>query len=325
MSIVSTPAGVGGAAARRSVEKLTTRTTDWTGNGFRLALLFGLSIAVLALLAVMYDVIVDGVPYLSDRGTEFITERESSRSSEYGIFNGLRGTFWIGVFVVLFSFPIGIGAAIYLEEYAPDNRLKRIIETNIRNLAGVPSVVYGIFGLIIFVQWMDGFFPNSVEQHLGQTTAAAGATLAVLVLPIVIITSAEAIRAVPRSLREAGYGVGATKWEIVKDHVLPYAAPGIFTGTLLSLARALGEAAPLILIGGVTGRLGSRSGLFDLDQLGEQFMAMPLLIAELAKQPNTVGQWNEATAAAIICLLVVVLLANLIAITLRNRFEKKRG
>jgi len=145
------------------------------------------------------------------------------------------------------------------------------------------------------------------------------------VLPIVIITASEAIRAVPRPLREAGYGVGATKWEVTRHHVLPYAAPGILTGTLLSLARALGEAAPLILVGGVTGRLGPRSGLFELEQLGEQFTALPLQIAELAKQPANSGRWTDATAAAIVALLAVVIIANTVAILLRNHFEKKRG
>ena len=120
------------------------------------------------------------------------------------------------MFVVVFSFPIGIGAAIYLEEYAPDNRVTRFIEINIRNLAGVPSVVYGVLGLAIFVRALDGFYPSSLDKHLGSTTAAAGATLAILVLPIVIITSAEAIRAVPQALREGGFGVGATKWEVIR-------------------------------------------------------------------------------------------------------------
>ena len=273
----------------------------------------------------MWDVLGDGTGFLFDRGWDFITGNAKSRSDEYGIFEGLRGTFWIGVFVVVFSFPIGIGAAIYLEEYAPDNRVTGFIELNIRNLAGVPSVVYGVLGLAIFVRALDGFYPSSLDKHLGSTTAAAGATLAILVLPIVIITSAEAIRAVPQALREGGFGVGATKWEVIRHHVLPYAAPGIFTGTLLSLARALGEAAPLILVGGVLGSLGPKSSLFELEQLGERFTAMPLMITQLAKKPAFVGDWNSATAAAILVLLVVVIFANLVAILLRNHFEKKRS
>ena len=170
----------------------------------------------------------------------------------------------------------------------------------------------------------EKFYPNSIEKHLGSTTAAAGSTLAILVLPIVIITSAEAIRAVPQALREGGYGVGATKWEVIKHHVLPYAAPGIFTGTLLSLARALGEAAPLILVGGVLGSLGPKSSLFELEQLGERFTAMPLMITQLAKKPAFIGDWNAATAGAILVLLAVVISANIVAILLRNYFENKR-
>jgi phosphate transport system permease protein len=321
-----TTIGVGGRQARQTVEaNLSGSRVDASGWTFVILLLGGLAIAIFFLGAVMWDVLHDGIPYLTDRGTAFLSETGSSRSEEFGIFEGLRGTFWIGVFVVVFAFPTGIAAAIYLEEYAPDNRLTRFIELNIRNLAGVPSVVYGVLGLSIFVNRLHGFYPSSVERHLGSTTAAAGATLAILVLPIVIITSAEAIRAVPRPLREAGYGVGATKWEVTRHHVLPYAAPGILTGTLLSLARALGEAAPLILIGGVLGSLGPRSGLLDLEQLGEQFTAMPLVITQLAKKPSTVGDWNAATAAAIIVLLAMVILANAAAIVLRNHFEKKRG
>ncbi len=306
-------------------QQLTRGRRDWSGACFKATLVLSVLAACGVLAAVIGDVLADGVPFLADRGWSFITEDVSSRADEYGIFEGLRGTFWIGMFVVVFSFPIGIGAAIYLEEYAPDSRWSRVIELNIRNLAGVPSVVYGVLGLAIFVQLLDGFFPSTVERHLGATTAAAGATLAILVLPIVIITSSEAIRAVPRSLREAGYGVGATKWEVTRHHVLPYAAPGILTGTLLSLARALGEAAPLIVIGGVLGSLGPRSSLLELEQLGEQFTAMPLLITQLAKKPSTIGNWNDATAAAIIALLAVVIVANAGAILLRNHFEKKRG
>ncbi|HAY50629.1 MAG TPA: phosphate ABC transporter permease PtsA [Acidimicrobiaceae bacterium] len=312
-------------AKEKVAADLQGKTFDFAGAVFRLSLLTGLAFGILILGAVMWDVLGDGTGFLFDRGWDFITGNAKSRSDEYGIFEGLRGTFWIGVFVVVFSFPIGIGAAIYLEEYAPDNRVTRFIELNIRNLAGVPSVVYGVLGLAIFVRALDGFYPSSLDKHLGSTTAAAGATLAILVLPIVIITSAEAIRAVPQALREGGFGVGATKWEVIRHHVLPYAAPGIFTGTLLSLARALGEAAPLILVGGVLGSLGPKSSLFELEQLGERFTAMPLMITQLAKKPAFVGDWNSATAAAILVLLVVVIFANLVAILLRNHFEKKRS
>ena len=312
-------------ARNRTAQDLHGSKFDYSGIIFRISLLIGLGLGILILGAVLWDVIGDGTGYLFNRGWDFITGNASSRASSYGIFEGLRGTFWIGVFVIVFSFPLGIGAAIYLEEYARDTRLTRFIELNIRNLAGVPSVVYGVLGLAIFVRALDGFYPNSIEKHLGSTTAAAGSTLAILVLPIVIITAAEAIRAVPQSLREGGFGVGATKWEVISHHVLPYAAPGIFTGTLLSLARALGEAAPLILVGGVLGSLGPKSSLFEIEQLGERFTAMPLMITQLAKKPAFIGDWNSATAGAILVLLVVVIFANLVAILLRNHYEKKRS
>ena len=240
----------------------------------------------LVVAVLVITVLTDALPVLTDRLGDFLGAGSRTSADETGVFQGLRGTFWIGVTVTVLAFPIGISAAIYLEEYAAKNRFARFIDVNIRNLAGVPSVVYGILGFTIFVKLLDGFFPNTADAHAGKTTLAAGLTLAVLVLPIVIITSAEAIRAVPQPLREAGYGVGATKWEVIRHHVLPYAAPGILTGTLLSLARALGEAAPILLVGAVEGRLGSQAGFLDLGQLGEQFTAMPALITTFAGKPG---------------------------------------
>lgn len=320
---ITTTIGVGGEHARKRIEEsLAGNRVDVAGQGFRGVLIIGLGIAIAFLGVVLYDVLFDGVGFISERGTSFFSETVRRTDVETGIFEGIRGTFWIGVFVTVFSFPTGIAAAIYLEEYATPNKITRAIELNIRNLAGVPSIVYGVLGLSIFVNRLDGFFPSVVDRTLGQTTAAAGATLCVLVLPIVIITASEAVRAVPQPLREAGFGVGATKSEVIRHHVLPYAAPGILTGTLLSLARALGEAAPLILVGAVTGRLGARSGLLDTDQLGERFTALPIQITEFATRPG--GRWDEVTAAAIVTLLGVVILANTAAILLRNRFEKKR-
>lgn len=293
-------------------------------NAIFKALLLGCLLFALTILTILLvDVARDGWSVLTGRLGSFLSGGVRSSAETSGVFQGLRGTFWIAVCVAVFAFPVGIGAAIYLEEYAPPSRLTRFITLNIRNLAGVPSVVYGILGFTIFVKLLDGFFPASVEKHLGRTTLAGGLTLAILALPIVIITSSEAIRAVPQSLREAGYGVGATKWEVIRSHVLPYAAPGILTGTLLSMARAIGEAAPLILVGAIRGRLGERSGFFDLGQLGEKFTAMPIVITEFATRPG--AKWVPVTAASIAVLLAVVLLANTAAILLRNRFESKRG
>ncbi|MGI9600393.1 MAG: phosphate ABC transporter permease PstA [Acidimicrobiales bacterium] len=310
---------------KKEVEKqLQSGGADLGGLLFRAALAACLLFALVVLLVLVADVLDKGLGVLTDRGWDFLSAPLRTRSDEAGVFQSLRGTFWIGVFVVALAIPFGIGAAIYLEEYAPDNRLTRFIDINIRNLSGVPSVVYGILGFSIFVKAANGFFPDSVGDHAGKTTAAAGVTLAVLVLPIVIITSAEAIRAVPREIREGSYGVGATKWDTIRTNVLPYAAPGILTGTLLSVARALGEAAPLILVGAVQGRLGSRTGFFELEQLGEQFTAMPITITDWATKPESSG-FVANTAAAIIVLLLVVLLANTAAILLRNRFENKRA
>jgi phosphate transport system permease protein len=261
------------------------------------------------------DVVTGGWDVLSTRLTGFLGGSLKSRAQTSGVFQGLQGSFWIAVFTVVLAFPVGIAAAVYLEEYAPSSRFTRLIDINIRNLAGVPSVVYGILGFAVFVKslsWLTG----------GKTVMAAGITLAILVLPIVIITSAEAIRAVPLSLREAGFGVGATRWEVIRHHVLPYAGPGIITGTILSLARALGEAAPLILVGAVQGRLGGSSSFFDPSQLKERFTAMPTVITHWARQPSDAFRVN--TAAAIVVLLAVVLVANTGAILLRTRFEKRR-
>ena len=286
-----------------------------TGPLFKLLLLVTLTTALLILVVLIADVVSGGWSVLSTRLPDFLGGTLRSKAEDAGVFQGLRGSFWIGIFTVVLAFPIGIGSAIYLEEYAPRSRFTRFISVNIRNLAGVPSVVYGLLGLAVFVKALD-------EVTGGATVAAAGITLAILVLPIVIITAAEAIRAVPQSLREAGYGVGATKWEVVRHHVLPYAAPGIITGTILALARALGEAAPLILVGAITGRLADKGSLFDVGQLDDKFTAMPIVITTWAQQPRE--GFPAITAAAIVVLLSVVLVANAAAILLRNRFEKRR-
>ncbi len=288
---------------------------------FQGSLLAALLFALFVLGVLLFDVITDSWPVLSERFGDFLASPKRSSAEASGVFQGLRGTFWIGVAVILLTFPLGIAAAVYLEEYAPDSRLTRLIDINIRNLAGVPSVVYGILGFTLFVSLFNGVLGDR-EITLGRTTTAGALTLAILALPVVIITSAEAIRAVPDSLKEAAYGVGATKSEVIRSHILPYAAPGILTGTLLSLARALGEAAPLILVGAVQGRLGSRTGFFGLEQLGERFTAMPIIITGYAKEPGS--DWIPVTAAAIVILLLVVLSFNAAAVLLRNRFESKR-
>lgn len=318
----------GEAAVQGSVAAaLRGRRADVGGRAFELGLLAALLICLLLLGALMYSVLADGLPVYTERGWDFLDSGLSRRAGRAGISQGLIGSFWIAVSVVAISFPLGIGAAVYLEEYAPRTRLTSFIELNIRNLAGVPSVVYGLLGLAIFVKAMSGFAgADGVDRR---TLAAAGATLAVLVLPIIIITTAEALRSVPQSLREGAYGVGATRWEVIRTVVLPYAAPGIFTGALLSIARAVGEAAPLIVVGAVTGFSSRGVGLslgnvLDPSALGERFTAMPALVTAWAKLPQEEFKVDN-TAAAIIGMLVFVLLINSIAIVLRNRFERKRS
>ncbi|HYD09009.1 MAG TPA: phosphate ABC transporter permease PstA [Acidimicrobiales bacterium] len=308
---------VNAATTQAAVERqLRGQRIDLGGAVFRALLLLALVITIAVLGVLLWDVWTGGWPVFQERASSFINGTLSTRANRAGVFQGIRGSFWIAVFTIGLAFPLGIGAAIYLEEYAPRSRFARIVDLNIRNLAGVPSVVYGILGLAIFVKTLEGFTG-------GRTVMAAGITLAILVLPLVIITSAEAIRAVPDSLREAGFGVGATRWEVIRHHVLPYAAPGILTGTVLSLARALGEAAPLILVGATTDFLGGGKGqLFDLGQLTERFTALPIVITTWAGRPQQ--DFRALTSAAIVVLLVVVLLFNSAAILLRNRYEKKR-
>jgi phosphate transport system permease protein len=285
---------------------------NWRSVIFEGILLLSLLVSLAILFTLIADVVQRGLPVLQERGAEFLTSPSSSRASRAGIVQGLFGTLMMAVVVALFAFPIGILTAVYLEEYAPDNRLTRFINVNIRNLAGVPSVVYGLLGLSIFVITLKGLTG-------GTTMIAGGITLAVLVLPIVIITSAEAIRAVPGALREAGYGVGASQWEVTRLLVLPYAAPGILTGTVLSLSRALGETAPLILVGAVLGGF-STGNKTALQQIFGSFTAMPVMVYDWARKPQ--ADFRELTAAAIIVLLIVTLLANTIAIVLRNRYER---
>ncbi|MDQ3981539.1 MAG: phosphate ABC transporter permease PstA [Actinomycetota bacterium] len=306
--------GSGSVAARGAVEQsLRGKRLDVKSRLFEAALLTALLLSLLILLVLLYDVFSGGVSVLTERGGDFLDKTLSPLPQTAGVRQGIQGSFLMMLFVVSLAFPVGIGAAIYLEEYAQDTRFTRFVNVNIRNLAGVPSIVYGILGFSIFVQALGGLTG-------GKSVMAGGITLAVLVLPIVIITTAEALRAVPDNIREAGYGVGATRWEVVRSHVLPSAAPGILTGTVLSLSRALGETAPLLLVGAVTGFLATGSQSF-FDQLQGPFTALPTIIFAWARQPN--AGFRELTSAAIVVLLGVILVANAAAIFLRNRYDRK--
>jgi phosphate transport system permease protein len=316
VAAVTTPAP---DAAEDIGRRITGGTLDLTGRLFTALLQLALGLSVLILAVLVYDVVTGGSSVLTERLDGFLTGSLASQAEASGLSQALRGTFFIGVFTVVIAFPLGVGAAVYLEEYATPGRLTRFIDINIRNLAGVPSVVYGILGLTIFVKLLGDLTGPGAN---GRSVISAGLTLAILVLPIVIITSAEAVRAVPSGLREAAYGVGATRWEVIRHYVLPYAAPGILTGTILALARALGEAAPLILVGAASGFLTSGDS-YALGELQDRFTAMPMAITTWAGRPG--ADWEAVTAAAIVVLLVVVLVANTSAILLRNRFEKKRN
>lgn len=306
---------VDSTAANAVAASLTSRRRDWTGQMFQWALVACMLFSLTILGVLLIDVFSDASSVLSTRGTDFLAYPMSSNPARVGVAQGLWGTMWIAVFVVVVAFPVGIGAAVYLEEYAPRNRLTSFIELNVRNLAGVPSVVYGLLGLAVFVRALSGVTG-------GSSVISAGLTLAVLVVPVIVITSSEAIRAVPQPLREGAYGVGATHWEVIKTQVMPYAAPGILTGTLLSLSRAVGEAAPLLLIGAATGYLSNSPAPWDLGALKGGFTAMPSLITSWVGRPQ--AEFHQASAAAIIVLLVFVLLLNSIAVFLRHRFEKRR-
>jgi len=301
------------AAPASTVPAFGRPSLDWRGAIFHGLLLFSLLFALVILLTLVADILGRAWPVLSERGTDILTRPTSSQPGRAGVVQGIFGTGMMALFVAVFAFPIGIMTAIYLEEYAPDNRLTRFIALNIRNLAGVPSVVYGLLGLSIFVLALGSLTG-------GRSMIAGGLTLAVLVLPIVIITAAEAIRAVPRTLREAGFGVGASRWEVTRQLVLPSAAPGILTGTVLALSRALGETAPLILAGAVLG--GFSTGNKDIvEQIFGRYTVLPVTVFDWARRPQ--AEFRELTAAAIVVLLVITLLANAIAIVLRNRFERR--
>lgn len=293
-------------------QTITRQSKHLPSLALGVTLLIAVSFTLLTLFALLARIVTQAIPALTEKGSGFLTDTIGSEASEVGIWPGLFGSFGIGLGVLIIAVPLGVGAAIYLEEYAKQNALTRFIVVNIRNLAGVPAVIYGVLGLIIFVGWLK-------PVTNGGTVIAAALTLAILVLPVVIITSMEAIRAVPLGLRDAGYGIGASRWEVTRDHVIPYAMPGILTGTVLALARALGEAAPLIMIGAITGLLPETS-------LSGKFTAIPMLIYSWSGRPDSgdsnVG-WSNAAAAGLV-LLVLVLAFNVVGILLRNHFEAKR-
>lgn len=304
---------------RGSVERaLLGGRSDRASRAFEWLLLLGLLLSLAVLVVLVGSTLRTALPVFQDRGADFLTSNVSSIASRTGVRQGIVGSLILIGFVVVVALPLGIGAAIYLQEYARDTRLNRMLITNTRNLGGVPSVVFGILGLVVFVQALRSITgPDSA----GRSYISGGLTLSVLVIPIVVLVTMEALRAVPNSLREGAYGVGATRWEVTRSHVLPSAAPGVLTGLILSLARAFGETAPLLLVGAVTGYLSTPGNRSPLEILQGQYTALPTQIYAWSKLPAE--DWRANAAAAIIVLLVAILVVNATAILLRNRYERK--
>jgi phosphate transport system permease protein len=269
---------------------------------FRVIALVVLCLALAALAALIWDVVADGAARLS---WEFIRGYPSRRAANAGIWHALTGSIFVILVTAALAVPIGVAAAIYLEEYGTRSVVARLIEINITNLAAVPSIIYGLLGLGLFVRTLG----------LGRSVLAGGATLALLVLPVVILSTREALRAVPKSLREGSYALGATKWQTIWYQVLPVAMPGILTGLILALSRAIGETAPLITIGAVT------FVTFAPDSVWSTFTVLPIQIFNWVSRPQVEFQANAA--AAIVVLLVLLLTMNAAAVWLRDRYQKK--
>ena len=252
----------------------------------------------------------------------FLVRPQSANAALSGIRTALLGSLWVIAITICFSVPLGIGAAIYLEEFSSRNWFGRIVETNINNLAGVPSIIYGMLGLVIFVRALTQitsgalFGTVSADEASGRTILSAGLTLGLLILPVIIINGQEAIRAVPDSLREAAYGVGCTRWQCVRWHVLPMAVPGILTGAILAVSRALGETAPLVVIGAATFISVDPTNLFA------KFTVLPIQIYQWTARPQ--AEFRNIAAAAILVLLALLLIINATAVLLRNRAESQR-
>jgi len=261
-------------------------------------------VGLVTLAALIWSIVRDGMSHLS---TDFLTNFTSNFPESAGVKSALWGSIWLTAITILFAVPVGIGAAVYLEEFASDNRLTRLIHLNISNLAGVPSIVFGLLGLTIFVRWCR--FDRSV--------LSGGLTLGILVLPVIIIASQEALIAVPKSFRLAAYALGATRWQTVRSHVLPAALPGMLTGIILAVSRAIGEAAPLIIVGAVA------FITFVPDGPKSQFTALPIQIYFWCSQPDP--EFQNLAASGSIVLLGVLIPLNAIAVLIRGVRQRKRA
>ena len=266
---------------------------------FFLATVFG----IVVLITLLVDIVIQGWPWLD---ATFLTSYPSRFPEQAGIKSALVGSLWLIGLTALFSVPVGVASAVYLEEYAPRNWFFRMVQVNISNLAGVPSVLYGILGLAVFVRYLV----------LDNSLLAGALTMSLLILPIVIISSQEALRAVPQGIRESAFALGATRWQVIWNHVLPIATPGIMTGVILSLSRAIGETAPLILIGVLS------FAPFLPVSIMDQFAALPIQIFNWTSLPQQ--EFHALAAAAIIVLMIMLFAMNLTAILLRNYFKRHR-
>ncbi len=274
-----------------------------TSGGFVALGIAATAFGVFAVGLLLYSVASDGIGVFD---WDFLTSFPSRIPEDAGIKSALMGTLWVMGFTTLFAVPVGIGAAIYLEEFAGKNLFTKIIETNINNLAGVPSVVYGLLGLAFFVYW----------ANLGPSIIAGSLTLALLILPIIIVAAREGLRSVPPSIREAAIALGATKWQAVRFQVLPVAMPSILTGVILALARAIGETAPLIAIGAFT------SVFFIPTSPTDAFTVIPIQVYSWITRP--LPGYQEDAAAGMIVLLIVLLSMSSIAVVLRHMFARRR-
>jgi phosphate transport system permease protein len=263
---------------------------------------FALLLTISVLLAILGKLFADGLTRIN---WQFLTSFPSRRPEEAGIFSAWVGTLYVMFLTAAIALPLGIGAAIYLEEFASRNWFTRLVELNINNLAGIPAIIYGLLGLQVFVRWF----------RMGESVLAGACTLAIMSLPVIIVASREALRAVPVSIREAALALGATRWQTVRDHVLPLAIPGILTGTILALSRAIGEAAPLVTIGALTFVAFLPKSPLD------PFTVLPIQAYNWVSRPQP--EFHRNAAAALIVLLALLLLMNSIAIYLRNRYQQR--
>lgn len=295
MEVVTAPKVETEAVRRRRREVLM----EWL---FLVSAWVALLLTISVLLAILGKLFSDGLTRIN---WQFLTSFPSRRPEEAGIFSAWVGTIYVMFLTAAIALPLGIGAAIYLEEFASRNWFTRLIELNINNLAGIPAIIYGLLGLQVFVRWF----------RMGESVLAGACTLAIMSLPVIIVASREALRAVPVSIREAALALGATRWQTVRDHVLPLAIPGVLTGTILALSRAIGEAAPLVTIGALTFVAFLPKSPLD------PFTVLPIQAYNWVSRPQP--EFHRNAAAALIVLLALLLLMNSIAVYLRNRYQQR--